>query len=120
MPVRSLTQSLLRWPEPELVLHQVAGWAERMAAEHPSLERVGVFGSYGRGDAGVGSDLDLLLIDAEACGPQHQRLLAWPLADLPLSCDALVFTPAEHGELIASGTAMARALTSDSRWLWQR
>lgn len=27
----------------------------------------------------------------------------------PLSCDALVFTPAEHGELIASGTAMARA-----------
>ena len=68
MPVRSLTQSLLRWPEPELVLHQVAGWAERMAAEHPGLERVGVFGSYGRGDAGVGSDLDLLLIDAEACG----------------------------------------------------
>ena len=120
MPVRSLTQSLLRWPEPELVLHQVAGWAERMAAEHPGLERVGVFGSYGRGDAGVGSDLDLLLIDAEACGPQHQRLLGWPLADLPLSCDALVFTPAEHGELIASGTAMARALTSDSRWLWQR
>ena len=110
MPVRSLTQSLLRWPEPELVLQQVAGWAERMAVQHPGLERVGVFGSYGRGDAGVGSDLDLLLIDAEACGPQHQRLLAWPLADLPLSCDALVLTPAEHGDLIASGTAMARAL----------
>ena len=32
-----------------------------------------------RGDAGVGSDLDLLL--------------EWPLAELPLSCDALVLTP---------------------------
>jgi predicted nucleotidyltransferase len=61
MPVRSLTQSLLRWPEPEQVLNQVRLWAVQVAAEHPGLERVGLFGSYGRGDAGVGSDLDLLL-----------------------------------------------------------
>jgi hypothetical protein len=78
MPVRSLTQSLLRWPEPELILAQVAAWAAAVAADHPGLVRVGVFGSYGRGDAGVGSDLDLLLIDRQAAGPQHQRLLAWP------------------------------------------
>jgi hypothetical protein len=118
MPVRSLTQSLLRWPEPELVLHQVQEWAERVAADHPGLVRVGVFGSYGRGDAGVGSDLDLLLIDTRASGPQHQRLLAWPLAELPLSCDALVLTPVKHRELLASGSAMAAALARDSRWLW--
>lgn len=92
MPVRSLTQSLLRWPEPELVLCQVKTWAERMALDHAGLERLGVFGSYGRGDAGVGSDLDLLVLDSQATGPQQQRLLAWPLAELPLSCDALVLT----------------------------
>ena len=118
MPVRSFTQSLLRWPEPELVLQQVGDWVERIAADHPGLVRVGVFGSYGRSDAGVGSDLDLLLIDAMASGPQHQRLLAWPLAELPLSCDALVLTPAEHRELLASDSAMAAALARDSRWLW--
>lgn len=120
MPVRSLTQSLLRWPEPQQVLGQVKAWAEKVAVDHPGLEQVGVFGSYGRGDAGVGSDLDLLLIDAQARGPQHQRLLAWPLAELPLSCDALVLTPAEHRELLASGSAMAIALAGDSRWLWSR
>ena len=102
------------------MLHQVKEWAERVAADHPGLARVGVFGSYGRGDAGVGSDLDLPLIDALASGPQHQRLLAWPLAELPLSCDALVLTPAEHHELLASGSAMAVALARDSRWLWSR
>ena len=120
MPVRSLTQSLLRWPEPDLVLRQVRDWAERVAADHPGLVQVGVFGSYGRGDAGVGSDLDLLLIDTDAVGPQRQRLLAWPLAELPLSCDALVLTPAEHRELLASGSAMAIALARDSCWLWGR
>jgi hypothetical protein len=52
-PVRSLTQALLRWPEPE---------------------RVGVFGSHGLGEAGVGRDLDLLLIDRDAWGSQQRRL----------------------------------------------
>ena len=43
----------------------------------------------------MGSDLDLLLVDASADGPQYQRLLRWPLEKLPLSCDALVLTPME-------------------------
>lgn len=75
------------------MLRQTTEWAERVAREHPGLERIGVFGSHGRGDAGVGSDLDLLLIDRDAAGPQHQRLLA-------------------------CGSAMGAALARDSRWLW--
>jgi hypothetical protein len=35
-----LTQSLLRWPEPEQVLNQVGFWAAQVAAEHPGLQRV--------------------------------------------------------------------------------
>ena len=118
MPVRSLNQSLLRWPEAELVLAQVRDWAVAVAGQHPGLDRVGVFGSYGRGEAGVGSDLDLLLIDRKVSGPQQQRLLDWPLEDLPLSCDALVLTPQEHHELMAGNSAMADALLNDCRWLW--
>jgi len=115
-----LTPSLLRWPEPEQVLSQVRLWAAQVAVDHPDLERVGLFSSYCRGDAGVGSDLDLLLIDAGSSGPQHQRLLDWPLAELPLSCDALVLTPSEHAETLASGSAMAAALQRDSLWLGHR
>jgi hypothetical protein len=115
-----LTQSLLRWPESEQVLHHATSWAARISADHPGLERVGVFGSYGRGDAGVGSDLDLVLIDALAKGPQQQRLPLWPLAELPLSCDALVLTPAEYSDLLTSGSAMAAALERECRWLWER
>jgi hypothetical protein len=63
MPVRSLTQSVLRWPRPEQMLQEVEAWAEA----------------------------------------QHQRLQHWPLASLPLSCDALVLTRAE--------------LQRDLRWL---
>ena len=117
MPVRSLTQSLLRWPSPEQVLSEVAAWAVAQQAQCSTLQRVGLFGSYGRGTAGVGSDLDLLLLDASADGPQHQRLLRWPLEQLPLSCDALVLTPVELEELLTSGSRMAQELQRDLRWL---
>jgi hypothetical protein len=126
MPVRLLTQSLLRWPEAGEILQAVSSWAAELGADHPSLERVGVHGSYGRGDAGFGSDLDLVLIDAAAEGPQSRRYRAWPFETLPLSCDALVLTPTEWQALIRGGErdparrAFARALQRDCRWLWSR
>lgn len=120
MPVRLLTQSLLRWPEANEVREQVRRWAATLGDQRPGLRRVGVFGSYGRGDAGVGSDLDLLLVDARACGLQRERLAELPLEELPLSCDALVLTPAEHDQLLAGDSRMARELDRDTRWLWQR
>lgn len=95
MPRRSLTQSRLRWPEAHEVLEAVTTWADQLARSHPDLQRVGVHGSYGRGDAGFGSDLDHVLIDASATGPQSQRHRQWPFETLPLSCDALVLTPQE-------------------------
>lgn len=110
MPVRSLTPSRLRWPNPEQVIAAAAAWAVAQRVRSPSLQRVGLFGSYGRGTAGVGSDLDLLLVDANASGPQHQRLLHWPLEQLPLSCNALVLTPSELNELLEGGSRMARDL----------
>lgn len=117
MPVRSLTQSVLRWPRPEQVLQEVQDWADAQRRQRPSLQRVGLFGSYARGTASVGSDLDLLLIDAAAAGPQHQRLRHWPLANLPLSCDALVLTPAEFQALLSGGSRMGQELQRDLRWL---
>ncbi len=117
MPVRLLTQSVLRWPQPEQVLLDVRSWADAQRLAHPSLLRVGVFGSYARGSASVGSDLDLVLIDQAATGPQFQRLRQWPLERLPLSCDALVLTPSELQDLLSSGSRMAQELQRDLLWL---
>ena len=120
MPVRSLTQSVLRWPDPEQLLDAVRQWAQQQAQVCPSLQQVGVFGSDGRGEATVGSDLDLLIVDRAATGLQWQRLQRWPLEQLPLSCDALVLTPQELERLLGSDQRMATALQSDLRWLWTR
>jgi hypothetical protein len=119
-----LTQSVLRWPDPDQVIQATRHWAERQAADHPGLIAVGIYGSYGRGDAAVGSDLDLLLIDRHARGLQRERLPQWPLERLPLACDALVLTPAEWQALLAPADGlpgrMATTMQRECRWLWER
>ena len=69
MPVRSLNSPVLKWPDAQTVVQALEGWAEKVTRDRPEVVRIGFFGSYARGDWGVGSDLDLLFIVAESDQP---------------------------------------------------
>ena len=79
----------------------------------------GVFGSYGRGTAGVGSDLDLLLILQRCDEPIWNRLRRWDTSSLPLACDLLVYSLEEWRSLPQWNPKLAEALLNDTRWLWE-
>ena len=117
MPVCSLKQSVLPWPAPEQVLQDVHPRAEQQQRRVPSLQRLGLFGSYGRGTAAFGSDLDLILVDAGVRGGQVERPQQWPLAEMSFSCNALVLTPAEQEQRLNDGSCMVMELKRDLRWL---
>ncbi|QPN55788.1 nucleotidyltransferase domain-containing protein [Synechococcus sp. CBW1107] len=117
MPQRSSSGSVLRWPSSESVLEAAGRWAQRQAAAQPELEGVGVFGSYGRGDAGVGSDLDLLLVLRQCELPIWERLRPWDTADLPLATDLLVYSRKEWESLPQWNPKLAATLERDLRWL---
>ncbi len=73
MPVRSLSSSVLKWPYKEAVDSAVCRWAQRMAGERKGILKIGYFGSYARGDWGVGSDLDLIVIVESSSEPMERR-----------------------------------------------
>lgn len=95
MPVRSLSSSVFTWPDAQTVSQAVRRWAEKMSKEHPEVKRIGYFGSYARGDWGVGSDLDLIIIVAQATEPFEQRSARWDTFDLPVPADVLIYTVGE-------------------------
>lgn len=119
MPVRSLTSSVHAWPSEAEVWAKVAAWVEAERLRHPELLAVGVFGSYGRGQGGVGSDLDVLLVVGASDRPFHQRAVAFAYERLPLPADVLVYTSQEWRQLLASGSRFARTLQQELRWVWQ-
>jgi hypothetical protein len=76
MPVRSLTSSALRWPDAETVHRAALAWAVALAQSEPAIVAIGYFGSYARGDAGVGSDLDLVVLVRNSRSPSNGA--GWP------------------------------------------
>jgi len=112
MPVKSLNSSVLKWPDGLAVERAARSWAAREARRHPELLRLGYFGSYARGDTGVGSDLDVIAIVREAAEPFERRSLIWDLNALPVPADIIIYTRDEWERLQKRGERFARMLKS--------
>lgn len=95
MPVRSLDSSVLRWPNAQMVKETLCQWAEKRVHTRGDVLRVGYFGSYARGDWGVGSDLDLVIVVEDSEYPFERRSVEWDATELPVPTDLFVYTREE-------------------------
>jgi len=120
MPVRSLHSSVLKWPEREVVLAAARHWASKEARRHPELVALGCYGSYARGDWGVGSDLDVVAIVERCDAPFERRALCWALEELPVPAEILVYTREEWEHMLRGGRRFGRMLRDETMWLWVR
>lgn len=111
MPVRSLNSSVFRWPDANTVDQAVRQWAKGATEGRADVRAIGYFGSYARGESGVGSDLDLLIIVADTDLPFERRGLAWDTSSLPVPADLLVYTQAEWDRLRRESAFGHRAAT---------
>ena len=99
MPVRSLTSSVLRWPNHREVDDAVREWARRLIRSNPDVSRVGYTGSYARGTWGVGSDVDLVVVVKGSDKPFIERARSFDATDLPVPADVLVYVEREWAEM---------------------
>ena len=118
MPSRSLNSSVMRWPDAAAVSDALASWAARARREHPELIRVGYVGSYARGDWGVGSDLDVVLVVSRSGVPFAERAAEWDLTSLPVPTDVFVYTADELESLVSS--RFRQILEHEAAWLTPR
>lgn len=118
MPVRSLTSSVLVWPDRDQVDAAARTWATEAVRSRSTVERIGYFGSYARDDYGVGSDLDLVAIVEGSDEPFERRSVSWPLETLPVPADLLVYTADEWARLLETGNRFARVLSHEMIWIW--
>jgi len=120
MPVRSLNSSVLKWPDQKTVDRAARSWCAAQVTSRPGVLRLGYFGSYARGDWGVGRDLDLIAIIAETSDPFERRLLKWDLNGLPVPADLVVYTLQEWEGFQNKDTKFARMLRDETIWIFTR
>lgn len=119
MPVRSLNSPVLKWPDRTTVDAAVRGWATELAGSQPGLLSVGYFGSYARGDWGVGSDLDIVVVIEGPTRPFEERARDFDVTSLPVPADVLVYTPPEWSAGL-DRPGIARTASREMVWIFTR
>jgi predicted nucleotidyltransferase len=118
VPVRSLRSSVLKWPALEEVDRAARAWASRLAEDDSSVVAVGYIGSSARGDWGVGSDLDLVIVRT---GADRRGATDTPhdlrLESLPVPAELLEYDADEWRRLMASDRPFATVLRDKTVWL---
>ena len=118
MPVRSLDSSVLKWPNWGEVRLALEVWTARALSIGDVLS-VGFFGSYARGDWGVGSDLDLVVVVKDSDLPFERRSAHWDTTSLPVPVDLLVYTQEEWQSFQTRGPVNGK-LMREIIWLHPR
>ena len=109
MPVRSLNSAVLRWPSRDEVLPPARRWAASLRRSDPTVEAVLCVGSYARGDWGVGSDLDIIIVTSDIALSCAERRARYEPEGIPVPADLWVYTRSEWN-----------ALPTYAPHLWQR
>jgi uncharacterized protein len=118
MPLRSLNSSVLKWPDRLSVEQALRSWVGAEARRHPGLLRLGYFGSYARGDWGVGSDLDVIAVVQGTAAPFEKRGRDWDFCRLPVPVDLLVYTQEEWRSLQEGDEYFVRRLNREAVWIY--
>jgi predicted nucleotidyltransferase len=82
--------------------------ARELAAGHPEVEEVVLFGSVAWGTPVPGSDVDLLLVLTESDRPFPERIARYVPASFPVGVDVFPYTRAEIARMAAEGNVLVR------------
>jgi hypothetical protein len=118
MPVKSLNSVVLKWPDASVVLAALKSWTLAESERHPELVGLGYFGSYARGDWGVGSDLDLLAIVRRSPLPFERRGCQWSVETLPVPAEILVYTESEWESIQTSDSRFSQVIHREAIWIF--
>lgn len=108
---------MLRWPGKAAVQSYLEAWVPQAVQAHPETLYIGYFGSYARGDWGVGSDLDIVVIVADSHRPFWQRAADWDTTGFPVPVDLLVYTQEEWETLKKGG--FGKTLQKETIWVYR-
>jgi predicted nucleotidyltransferase len=111
---------VLKWPDAQTVDTALRRWATVVAAHDANVLRIGYMGSYARGDWGVGSDVDLVIVLRSSDLPFAERALEFDTTDLPVPADLLVYAQPEWESLARTSPRFSSTAAQEIVWVFRR
>ena len=87
----------VRYADPERIRRAVRDYAESLRATHPEIRALRWFGSWVKGSATVGSDVDFCIIVDKSDKPRRDRICDYLPLTFPVGIDLFILV--EHPSL---------------------
>ena len=110
VPDESSISARVRYRDPEAIRKAVHDYAREVRNGHPEIHSIRWFGSWARGDAGVGSDVDLCIIVNRSDKPRRDRIMDFLPRIFPVGIDLFVYTLTEFDALGTEHPSMRKAI----------
>ncbi|MBC7246753.1 MAG: nucleotidyltransferase domain-containing protein [Actinobacteria bacterium] len=91
-----------------------------LARRFPELEKAILFGSFVRGDAVPGSDIDLLLVLAGSDKPFLHRIQDYLPSSFPVAMEVFPYTSEEIGKMLEDGNHFLASALKEGLVLFSR
>jgi predicted nucleotidyltransferase len=108
---------VLKWPDFEVVIDSLHSWTEKILKNRNDISRIGYYGSYARGDWGVGSDLDLMIVLKHTDHLSDKIAVEWDTTDLPVPVDLSIYSRKEWQSLDRQGR-FYQTLQREMIWIY--
>ncbi|WP_170944101.1 nucleotidyltransferase domain-containing protein [Leptolyngbya sp. BC1307] len=113
----------MKWPNRHQVHTAISQWVRQLGTASgtaaSTVLSAGYFGSYARDDAGVGSDLDVVIIVTESNLPFNHRYNLWDFSTIPVPVEAQVYTVHEWEQLPTQQPRFYKTLVEETCWIKQ-
>lgn len=107
-----------RFVDKDKVMDLAGKTARQIAQRHPGVLRILLFGSFARGDYGVRSDLDLLIIVKKSAESQPERIQRFLEHAPAYPTDMLVYTDEELRSRVSGKDPFLARILRESIQLW--
>ncbi|WP_211205275.1 nucleotidyltransferase domain-containing protein [Pseudothermotoga thermarum] len=94
-------------------------WAKTIVEKRNDIVKIGYFGSYARGDWGVGSDLDVVIIVKDSKLPFEKRAVEFDTTQMVVPVDLVVYTQLEFEKMKASGSSFIKMIEKEVQWVYR-
>jgi len=120
MQEKSFTSVKITWFDRHTVIQALRQAVKKLAASHPEIKAVFLFGSLIRGDAVPGSDADLLIILNDSDLPFIDRIPHYIPSGCKIDVDVFPYTEKEIQKMMDEGNYFIKRALKEGIELFKR
>lgn len=120
MPEKSSDSVRITFLDIQAIREALREYVKDIAKKHPELVKAVLFGSFAKGNAVPGSDVDIMLVLSRASKSFQDRMVEFLPSRFPVGIDVFPYTEEEVREMLEEGNHFVASALAEGKVIFFR